>query len=197
MPKRTNPLSHLVSALRDLATWLKKEKIPGIVIGGVAVSLLSRPRVTRDIDAVVLLDAKMWGAFLASGKSFGFKPRMSDALDFAKRSRVLLLEHESSGIQVDISLGALPFEIESIRRQKKIKVSNFIVPVATPEDLIIMKVVAHRPRDLADVGMILEVTPQVDTKRISKWVKEFSKALEMPELVEDLKKLLKKGRLNK
>jgi hypothetical protein len=46
----------LLAALRDLVAWFQDAPTPGMVIGGVAASLLGRPRVTRDIDALVLLD---------------------------------------------------------------------------------------------------------------------------------------------
>lgn len=66
------------------------------MIGGVAASLLSRPRVTRDIDALVVLDESEWAVFLTKGKMFGFVPRLFDALTFARQARVLLVRHEAS-----------------------------------------------------------------------------------------------------
>jgi hypothetical protein len=65
------------------------------------------------------------------------------------------------------------------------------IPLPTPEDLIIMKMVAHRPQDMIDVKTILQTYPKLDRKRVQKWVKEFSKTLENPDILTDLKKLLK------
>ena len=70
--------------------------VPGTVIGGVVASLLGRPRVTRDIDAMVLLDESEWEVFLAKGSTFGFIPRLSDPLPFAHRARVLLMRQAES-----------------------------------------------------------------------------------------------------
>ena len=42
----------LVAALRDLLLWFEAARVRGIVIGGVAVSLLARPRATLDVDAL-------------------------------------------------------------------------------------------------------------------------------------------------
>lgn len=64
---KTESLAPLLAALRDLVAWLQAERVPGVVIGGVAASLLGRPRVTRDVDAVVLLDDARWEGFLAAG----------------------------------------------------------------------------------------------------------------------------------
>jgi hypothetical protein len=41
--------------LRDLLAWWKQARVRGMIIGGLAVSLLGRPRTTRDVDAVILL----------------------------------------------------------------------------------------------------------------------------------------------
>jgi len=96
MPKHQETLVPLLAALRDLVAWFQDAPTPGTVIGGVAASLLGRPRVTRDIDALVLLDESEWEAFLAKGAMFGFVPRLSDALTFARQSRVLLVRHGHS-----------------------------------------------------------------------------------------------------
>ncbi|MGH9340912.1 MAG: hypothetical protein ACRD1R_15280 [Acidobacteriota bacterium] len=40
----------------DLLSWFKEIGIQGILIGGAAASILRRPRVTRDVDALVLLE---------------------------------------------------------------------------------------------------------------------------------------------
>lgn len=44
-------LTPLLAVLRDLVAWLEYGKVPGVVIGGLAASLLGRPRLTRDVEA--------------------------------------------------------------------------------------------------------------------------------------------------
>ena len=82
------PLIPLLAALRDLMRWFEKSEVPGIVIGGVAASLLGRPRFTRDVDALVLLDPEQWKDFLEFGEQCGFAARRPDALRFASRTRL-------------------------------------------------------------------------------------------------------------
>jgi len=185
-------LEPLYSALKNLVKWFKESDCSGLIIGGVAVSLSSQPRTTRDIDALILLEEAKWSDFLKLGKKFGFQPRFKDTLKFAQQNRVLLVKHQPTKIDIDISFGILPFEKEVLNRAKKIKVADFFVPLPTPEDLIIMKAVAHRPIDLEDVRSILEFHPEVDTKRIKYWVRRFAKVLEIPEIWSDVKKLLSK-----
>lgn len=192
MSVNENPPSTLLHALRDLVTWFASENIAGVIIGGVAVSILARPRVTRDIDAVVLVDENVWDEFLRGSLHYGFQPRIEHPLEFAHQSRVLLLRHKSSEIDIDISFGVLPFESELIDRSHIHVISGINIPLPTAEDLIILKAIAHRSRDLIDIDSILDVHRNLDLKRVFNWVKEFAIVLEMPEIEEDLKALIEK-----
>jgi len=44
----------LHAALSALAEWIATERIPATIIGGIAVSVLGRPRLTQDIDALAI-----------------------------------------------------------------------------------------------------------------------------------------------
>jgi predicted nucleotidyltransferase len=178
--------------LRDFTRWLERTQTSGVVIGGVAASLLGRPRYTRDIDALVLLEEKSWAEFLSSAAKFGFQPRRTDALQFARKTRVLLLRHAASGIELDVSVGSLPFEKELVARAVWKDVAGVRTPLPTVEDLIIMKAVAHRARDLYDIESLVAVHARLDVRRIERWVKEFANALEMPEIFSDLQTILKR-----
>lgn len=101
-------LAPLLVVLRDLVAWLNAAEVQGVVIGGLAASLLGRPRLTRNIDALVLADEAHWAAFLAAGANHGFIPRRADALAFAQETRGLLVRHEPSSIDADIVFGSFP-----------------------------------------------------------------------------------------
>lgn len=189
MPK-TEPLVPLLDALNDLVAWFQAAHVSGVVIGGVAASLLGRPRVTRDVDAMVFVSEAEWAGFLSLGAKFGFVPRRADAIEFAKMARVLLVQHSASGIDVDVVFGALPFEEETLARAVQVEISGIHVPLPSPEDLIIMKAVAHRPRDLADIESVMDAHPTLDIGRIRRWVREFANALEMPDIFDDTNKIL-------
>lgn len=190
------PPAPLVAALRDLVTWLQAEGVPGIVIGGVAASILGRPRTTGDIDALVLLDEARWGRFLSAGIRFGFVARRPDAIAFAQQTRVLLARHEPSAIDVDLVLGTLAFERQAIARARSVLVEGLTLPLPTAEDFTIMKAVAHRPHDLSDIESVLDAHPALNVRRVRRWVREFSAAMEMPDVLTDLEAILarRKGR---
>lgn len=176
----------------DLLAWLRGAQVPFVVIGGVAVAFLGRPRVTRDIDALVWLDPSRWNELLDVGAEHAICPRIEDALAFAQQARVLLLVHEPSGITLDLSFGALPFEEETLARKITRKVHRLQIPLPTPEVLIIMKAVAHPPRDLADIEGVVDTHPRLNRDRIRQIVQEFSDVLVMPQLAADLEGILAK-----
>lgn len=190
----TKEVRSLIKPLETLLKFLKEAGIKHIVIGGVAAGILGKPRFTADIDTLIFLEKERLKDFLKKAEKRGIISRIERPLEFAESRRVLLLKHSSTGVNIDISLGILPFEIESLKRATVFSLGNMELTLPTPEDLIIMKAVAHRPIDLQDIRNILAVNPRVDFKRIISSVKEFSEVLEMPEILNDLKSIFKESR---
>lgn len=194
MRHEPDPLAPLLAALRDAMAWLQAHHVRGLVIGGVAASLLGRPRLTRDVDVLVILDQARWPVLLESAAAFRFVPRPDDPVAFARQTHVLPLRHQPSAIDVDVILGSLPFEHEALRRAQTISVGGVSFPVATPEDLVVMKMVAHRPQDLVDIDAVLDAQPGIDLRRVRRIVREFAEAMESPTLLEDLEAILARRR---
>ncbi|MGH8263642.1 MAG: nucleotidyltransferase [Steroidobacteraceae bacterium] len=176
--------------LADLTGWLQAAQVPAMVVGGVAASILGRPRATRDIDALVMLPEGKWAAVLAAAASHGIAPRIEEPLKFALRTRVLLLRHAESGVDIDVILGRLPFEQDAIGRAKFHNLGGVRVKLPQVEDLLIMKAIGQRPRDLRDIEGLLDVHPEVDLESVRQWLREFATAATMPDLVEGFEKLL-------
>lgn len=174
--------------------WLHAQRAAGAIIGGVAASLLGRPRLTRDIDLLLVLSEDRWDAFLRAGIAWGFIPRRADAVAFARRARVLLVRHEPSRVDVDIVFGALPFEEEAVARVQWTEMGGLRLPLPRPEDLIIMKAVANRGRDWDDIAALLAAHPKINLRRVRRVVCEFAAAADLPRIVESLENLLARSR---
>ena len=82
----------LLAALTDLVYWLDAAKVPSMVIGGVAASILGQPRLTQDVDALALLPESDWARVIAAAGRHGIVPRIENPLEFARRSRVLIMK---------------------------------------------------------------------------------------------------------
>lgn len=155
-----------------------------------AVTALGAPRFTADVDVVLLLSVSRLSDLIQAAGELGLAPRIENVEQFARRNRVLLLRHEASGIAVDISPGMLPFEEEVVARSGIREVAGLQLRLPTVEDLIILKAVAHRPKDLADIAAIAQNSSSLDRVRIERWVREFGEALEMPQLWQEVERLL-------
>lgn len=185
------PLLAPIAAVQRLIEQLDNQ---GVIIGGVAASLLGQPRLTADADAMVLLSVEELPRLVELARTEGLQPRIPDVVAFARRSRVVLLRHEESGIDVDISLGLLPFEVEAVERSEEHQAGAQRIRLPTPEGLIILKAVVHRPKDMGDIEAVIAAQEHLDTKRIAFWVRQFAELLETPELWTDLEKLLRKAK---
>jgi len=166
----------------------------GMVIGGVAVSLIGTPRFTADVDAVVRIPDERIEALVGEAARLGLEPRVKDAVAFGRSRRVLLFRHRESGIGLDLALAMLPFEDEAIGRAREISVGPHRMRIPAAEDLIVFKAVAHRPKDLEDIRGVVAQHPDLDRQRIGKWIQEFARALDMPELWNDVRPLLRRRR---
>lgn len=181
------PFRNALEALQRLFHRLDDR---GVIVGGVAVGFLGKPRFTADIDAVLLLSTQDIPKFIELARAENIVPRISNAETFARTNRVLLLKHTPTETDIDISLGILPFEEEMVERSSVQSFANLSVRLPTPEDLIIMKAIANRPKDLEDIRTIADNFPDLDVKRIEDWVKAFGEVLETPELWEMIKALI-------
>lgn len=190
--KKIFKLELMLDPISDLQKLMKKTGRAWIIIGGVAASVLGKPRFTADIDAVTVVEDKDVSSLLEAAEQFGFEARIKDPIAFAKKNRILLLRHKKSSINLDLSLGLLPFEIEAIKRSKEYHVGRVTFYLPKVEDLIVFKAVAHRPQDIMDIHAIVDNNHRINVKYIRKMVKEFACILEMPEIWTDIKSIITK-----
>ena len=170
-------------ALAALAPVLERYKGHSVVIGGIAVIARGIPRVTRDIDVAFDGSSVTLRGLGAELGQAGIVPRIEDAFGFAAESQVLLMQHEETGIDVDVSLAWLPFELEAMVAAGPAKIGDVILPIAQPEALVVYKAIAWRPQDQQDVERLLVLYgTQMDVARIRRQVRELSEAMEVNRL---------------
>ena len=123
-------------------------------IGGLALQHWGEPRLTRDIDVTILAGFGAENEF-SSAILKAYKPRVPDAAVFAQQHRVLLVQTDA-GIDFDVSLGALPFEEQMIRRSTKVEyLPGVELRICSAEDLVVLKCFANRAQDWQDVSSVL------------------------------------------
>jgi len=152
-------------------------------IGGIAVQRWSQARVTRDIDLTLFVgfgqEAPLVEALIAK-----YNPRISDAAQFALRSRVLLLS-SASGIGIDISFGALPFEELLVQRATLFEFAPGLeLRTCSAEDLMVMKLLASRAIDIRDAeGIAVRHERTLDWRYIKDQLTPLADAKEEPEIL--------------
>ncbi len=166
---------------------------PWMIIGGVAVIAHGVPRYTADVDATVSAPDEPVERIFEVFARHHVVSRIDSALGFARERQILLLHHEPSGVDLDVSLARLPFEIEAIRRSETREYAGVTIHIPRPADLVIYKLVAARPRDLEDAERLLLLHgPGLDLPHIITTVREFADALEDPGRIDALERLLKR-----
>jgi hypothetical protein len=160
------------------------------LFGAQAVVLHGRPRLTDDVDVTVDTDRKRLPELVAALGRAGFTPRVSDVETFVARARVIPFLHRTTGIPVDMVLAGSGLEQEFLARAQVLDVGGIRVPVITPDDLIITKVIAGRAKDLDDARGILAAHADLNVRRIKSVLGAIDSALGDTNLAEDFARLL-------
>jgi hypothetical protein len=147
-------LQGVMAAAAEVQLFCQNQRWRFCFIGGIAVQRWGMPRFTQDVDVTVIAGLGSEANFIDMLLGY-FAPRLRDARQFALDHRVVLAR-TASGVDLDVALGAFPFEEASIERASLWTLNDRIsLTTCSAEDLIIIKVFASRDRDWADVESIL------------------------------------------
>jgi Nucleotidyl transferase AbiEii toxin, Type IV TA system len=151
---------------------MNKLGIDYLVVGGLAVNFHGVPRMTYDIDLMVLLEPENILKLVSKLTEWGYKPKIPiDPRDLAdektrnswvreKGMKALNFYSETLPIgEIDILIETpIPYE-ELKSRAIKVELQEERIPTVSIHDLIELKLRAGRKQDLADVDhlrMVLE-----------------------------------------
>ncbi len=141
--------------IQKLARELDNSKIPYMIIGGQAVLLYGTPRLTRDIGITLGIDADQYAQIEQVCKKLKLKILPDDPERFVRDVRVLPAEDAKLKIRIDFIFSFTPYERQAMKRVKHVSLNRYRVKFASPEDVIIHKMIASRAIDLEDVRNIL------------------------------------------
>ena len=128
--------SVFLEVLKEALATLADHDVPFLVIGGVASAVWGRPRFTQDIDVLVRPhDAKR---ALEALEDAGFATQETD--------EHWLYKGLKDGVIVDVlfqSSGGIYLDEEMLDRCQTRELHEIKLPLAAPEDIVVMKSVAH------------------------------------------------------
>lgn len=170
-------------ALEDAARLIERLGYPAAIIGAVAVIAHGFPRATADIDLAVAAPPGDLERLIASARAVGFRPRIDDAVEFARMNAVLLLEHES-GFPLDLTLATQEFEERALTQRVTRTIGETAIEVAPLGAMLVYKMVASRPKDLEDVRALIATGQAFDRNEVERTLAEFDAILETDRLNE-------------
>ena len=145
---------------------------------------------TTDIDVAVRGDSLELEPLVATLEKHRIVARIPEAVPFARAHLVLLLRHQPTGVDIDLSFAWTTFEYEALAACQRVRYGGVDVPLARAEDLVIYKVVAGRPRDIEDARALLLLHDDVDLVRIRERVRELAALADAPELERALRAVI-------
>jgi hypothetical protein len=177
--------------LADLAAVLDSLGVRWYLFGAQAALVHGAARLTADVDVTALLPGTLSAASLAETLAgAGFEARIPDP-GFVARTRVLPVLHAATEVPLDIVLGGPGFEEHVARRAARHDIEGVPVPVATAEDLVVMKVLAGRPKDMDDVVAVLAAqASSMDLEYVRDTVAALEAALGQSDLMPALERAL-------
>ena len=148
----------LADDLIELITnTLRREGVRYLLIGGQAVNLLPiQPRVTFDIDFTVIPGPGALERVRDELLLHGFTLVHEQSIEAGRGLDFVRLNHGATGLGLDLEAASTEFEEEAVTRGSVFQAGQ-VVPSATPEDLIIFKMIANRHKDQADLFELLKL----------------------------------------
>ena len=127
--------------LRDISTRLDSAGIAFMLTGSVAMNQYAQPRMTRDIDIVVMLNDADAATIVNLFEADYYVPVATVSRAIARRSMFNLI-HNESVFKVDfIVLKDDPYRQEEFARRRQVMIEDFQTWVVSREDLILSKLV--------------------------------------------------------
>lgn len=145
-------LRNILAPIDDV---FRKNRISYAVIGGYAVAAWGEARATRDVDLLCNTQDLDHIKRLFTSANLEFEHRSGDADD--PISDVVRLQVGTPGTpyEVDILAGIRGAPGGILQRARSVPIEDLVVSVASPEDVIILKLLGGSARDLEDVRSII------------------------------------------
>jgi hypothetical protein len=167
-------MSNLADTLFSLVGILDELSVPYAILGGIAVRAYGVPRPTYDLDLTIAIErARLPELFARLGELDYSIPEPYERgwIDKVKELPLLKLRRyiRGQGLDVDLFLAEVEFLKQAMERRSKAEAEGRSLWLVSPEDLILLKLLAGRPRDLGDVTDVLFMQGDLDIQYLRRW----------------------------
>ena len=164
-------MNKLESLLRQITLLLNDQRQAWALVGGLAVSVRTEPRFTRDVDlAVSVSDDRAAEAIIHRLHAAGFRVLATVEQETTHRlatARMVTLGEHAHGLLLDLLFASSGIEPEICADAELLQVfPQLFVPVARLHHLIVLKTLARddrtRPQDSADLRQLIAASQPSD-----------------------------------
>lgn len=149
---------------RRVADVLERRDLPYAIGGAIALGFYAAPRATIDVDVNIFVPPKeRLNEILDALAEIGFSPQ--DDLTVLERNAISEGQFRGTveGLRVDVFVPAIPYYAELITRRHEVPLLNRPIWILGAADLVVLKMMFFRRKDLADVESILRnLGPDLD-----------------------------------
>ena len=186
----SSPIGEVLAAL---GTCFDSLGVRWYLFGAQAAIFHGVARLTADVDVTVLPEPHSTGRLARAMEANGFRLRVTATDDFVARTRVLPFVHAATRLPVDVVLAGPGIEERFLDRAEFHVLEGVRVPIATVEDLVTMKILAGRPKDLDDAkGMLRARSEEVDLDHVRRTLQLLEEALSQSDLIPRLEQLIRR-----
>ena len=170
-------MTDLAKSLSDLADLFERMSIPYAVMGGIAVRAYGIPRPTHDVDFTIALDRANLPPLYQAVRGLGYTvPEQYEQGWVDQVAGMPLVKFRlylpGGGVDIDIFLAESAFQEELLARRRREVVDDRTIWMVSPEVLILLKLLAGRDRDTADIGDVMFTQENLDEAYMRRWAKE-------------------------
>lgn len=150
--------------------FLNSTGIEYVLVGGIPAAIHGEPRVTADVDLVAFLSPGEIERILARARRAGARVRAREVRLGAGAGGFFRIR--VGDIDVDFLVAGSVYEFELLTRRRWKVIFGVRVPIASPEDSILMKLVSGRPVDWADAKAIqIRRGSRLDRTYLERWAR--------------------------
>jgi hypothetical protein len=158
-----------IGDLATLSRMLERQAVEYALIGGHAVNAWVEPRFTADVDIVVAAGSDDLDRLKGILADEGFDVIREHGGELPSGPDFVRLESASSPLIIEVQAAKTRFQGEVIRRATS---DTDGMRIATVEDLIVMKLIADRPKDQIDLLGLAELS-DIDWAYVEAWAAEW------------------------
>lgn len=180
----TGKRTGLVPAARRALRALAVADVPFAVIGATALAVRGLPRMTQDLDLVVVVEDAFDALDALEGAGF----RSTSPVRRNEEPEPMYLLLDPRGREVDLLVASAEPESTVVAEATRTAVFGVDAPVATLEHLVLMYLYSNQPRHLGDLARIVTETT-VDLAWVERYLADVH-----PEMLEELRDRVARAR---